>query len=116
MTSPETVSIELDMLDPALIPSPAKIDEIRQIAGEYEGHLLDRPAIGAICRRLIHRLDPDAEYDEERSHRRLAPAPRRVRAGDHFTAAHQPRPGADLPTDRRADPERRVKSPAAYCR
>jgi very-short-patch-repair endonuclease len=63
--SPEAVSIELDMLDPALIPSPAKIDEIRQIAGEYEQHLLDQPAIGSICRRLIHRLDPDAEYDEE---------------------------------------------------
>jgi very-short-patch-repair endonuclease len=63
--SPEAVSIELDMLDPALIPSPAKIDEIRQIAGEYEEHLLDQPAIGSICRRLVHRLDPDAEYDEE---------------------------------------------------
>lgn len=63
--SPEAVSIELDMLDPALITSPAKIDEIRQIASEYEGHLLDQPAIGEICRRLIHRLDPDAEYDEE---------------------------------------------------
>jgi very-short-patch-repair endonuclease len=63
--SPEAVSIELDMLDPALIPSPAKIDEIRQIAGEYEEHLLDQPAIGSICRRLIHRLDPDAEYDED---------------------------------------------------
>src|SRR5246127_3915186 len=63
--SPEAVSIELDMLDPALIPSPAKIDEIRQIAGEYEEHLFDQPSVGSICRRLIHRLDPDAEYDEE---------------------------------------------------
>jgi very-short-patch-repair endonuclease len=63
--SPQAVSIEVDMLDPALISSPAKIDEIRQLAGEYEGHLLDQPAIGAICRRLILRLDPDAEYDEE---------------------------------------------------
>ncbi|MGH3523543.1 MAG: AAA domain-containing protein, partial [Mycobacterium sp.] len=63
--SPQAVSIELDMLDPALIPSPAKIEEIRQLAGEYEGNLLDQPAIGAICRRLILRLDPDAEYDED---------------------------------------------------
>jgi very-short-patch-repair endonuclease len=63
--SPEVVSIELDMLDPALIPSPAKIDEIRQNAGEYEHHLLDQPAIGSLCRRLTHRLDPDAEYDED---------------------------------------------------
>ncbi|MCW2685340.1 MAG: IstB-like binding protein [Mycobacterium sp.] len=53
------------MLDPALISSPAKVDEIRQMAGEYDGHLLDESAIGDICRRLIHRLDPDAEYDDE---------------------------------------------------
>lgn len=63
--SPEAVSVELDMLDPVLISSPAKIEEIRLIASEYEGHLLDQPAIGSICRRLIHRLDPDAEYDED---------------------------------------------------
>ncbi|WP_082754120.1 AAA domain-containing protein [Mycobacterium sp. NAZ190054] len=63
--SPENVSIELDMLDPALIPSPAKIDEIRQLAAEFDGHLLDRPAIGDVCRRLTHRLDAAAEYDED---------------------------------------------------
>jgi very-short-patch-repair endonuclease len=63
-SAPESVSIELDMLEPALITSPAKIDEIRQTAGEYDGHLLDESAIGEVCRRLIHRLDPDAEYDD----------------------------------------------------
>jgi very-short-patch-repair endonuclease len=63
-SSPESVSVELDMLDPALITSPAKIDEIRQLAAEYDRHLLDEVAIGDICRRLIHRLDPDAEYDD----------------------------------------------------
>ena len=52
------------MLDPALISTPAKIDEIRQMAAEYDGHVLDASAIGDICRRLIHRLDPDAEYDD----------------------------------------------------
>jgi hypothetical protein len=64
-SSPEPVSIELDMLDPALISTPAKIDEISQMAAEYDGHVLDPSAIGDICRRLIHRLDPDAEYDDE---------------------------------------------------
>jgi very-short-patch-repair endonuclease len=64
-SAPDSVSIELDMLDPALISSPAKIDEIKALAAEYDGHLLDQPGIGEICRRLIHRLDPDAEYDEE---------------------------------------------------
>ncbi|OBB19763.1 ATP-binding protein IstB [Mycolicibacterium setense] len=65
VSAPDAVSIELDMLDPALISSPAKIDEIKALAAEYDGHLLDQPAIGEICRRLIHRLDADAEYDEE---------------------------------------------------
>ena len=63
--SSQTVSIELDMLDPGLISSPAKIDEIRDAAGEYDAHLLDRTAIGEVCRRLVFLLDPDAEYDEE---------------------------------------------------
>ncbi len=63
--TPDTVSIELDMLDPELIPSPARIDEIRQIASEYDHHLLDRQAIGSICRSLIHLLDPDGQYDED---------------------------------------------------
>jgi very-short-patch-repair endonuclease len=63
--STENVSIELDMLDPAIIPSPAKIEDIRDAAGAYESHLLDQPEIGAICRRLIHRLDADGNYDEE---------------------------------------------------
>ncbi|MHC9290821.1 AAA domain-containing protein [Mycobacterium sp. LTG2003] len=64
-SAPDAVTIELDMLDPALISSPAKMDEIKALAAEYDGHLLDQPAIGEICRRLIHRLDADAEYDEE---------------------------------------------------
>lgn len=65
LSAPDAVSIELDMLDPALISSPAKIDEIKALAAEFDGHLLDQPAIGDICRRLVHRLDADAEYDED---------------------------------------------------
>ena len=62
--SPQSVVIELDMLDPSLVSSPAAIDEIRDAAGEYSAHVLDVAAIGDICRRLIFRLDPDAEYDD----------------------------------------------------
>lgn len=65
VSAQDAVSIELDMLDPALISSPAKLDEIKELAAAYEGHLLDQPAIGEICRRVIHRLDADADYDEE---------------------------------------------------
>lgn len=63
--APESLTLELDMLDPALLTSPAAIDEIRSTATNYEGHLLDHDVVGAICRRLLHRLDPDAEYDPE---------------------------------------------------
>jgi len=63
--SPQSVVIELDMLDPSLISSPAAIDEIRELAGEYDGHVLDATSVGDICRRLIFRLDPDAVYDDE---------------------------------------------------
>jgi very-short-patch-repair endonuclease len=64
VSSPERVSIELDMLGPELIPSPADIDEIRQLGREYDAHLLDQPAMSSICRRLTHLFDPDAQYDE----------------------------------------------------
>lgn len=62
--SPQSVVVELDMLDPSLVSSPAAIDEIREAAGEFSAHVLDVAAIGEICRRLVFRLDPDAEYDD----------------------------------------------------
>jgi AAA domain len=62
--SPQSVVIELDMLDPSLVSSPAAIDEIREAAGEYSAHVLDTAAIGEICRRLIFRLDPDAVFED----------------------------------------------------
>lgn len=62
--SPQSVSIELDMLEPRLVSSPAAIDEIRDSAAAYSAHLLDAAAMGDICRRLIFRLDPDATFDD----------------------------------------------------
>lgn len=76
VSAPDAVSIEVDMLDPALISSPAKLDEIKALAADYDGHLLDQPAIGEICRRLIHRLDADAEYDEDAVEAPTGPSPR----------------------------------------
>ena len=76
VSAPDAVTIELDMLDPVLIASPAKIDELKVVAAEYDGHLLDQPAIGEICRRLIHRLDADAEYDEDAVHAPTGSNPR----------------------------------------
>jgi very-short-patch-repair endonuclease len=76
VSAPESMSIEVDMLDPSLIASPAGIDEIRQLAAEYEGHLLDKVGAGDICRRLVHRLDADAEYDDDALDPPVGTAPR----------------------------------------
>lgn len=61
----EAVTVELDMLDPAVFPSHNKVEDAKHSAAVYEGHLLDQPAIGAICRRVINVLDPAAQYDED---------------------------------------------------
>ena len=61
----DSLTVELDMLDPRLITSPDKIDEIRKLARDYDGHLLDQQLIGDICRRLVHRLDANGAYDDE---------------------------------------------------
>lgn len=74
--APDAVSIELDMLDPAFISSLSKFDEITELAAEYDSHLLDRPAIGEICRRVIHRLDADGEYDEDGTNAPTGTSPR----------------------------------------
>lgn len=61
----DAMSVELDMLDPELVTSPEKIDEIKMLARDYEGHVLDQQGVGNICRRLVHRLDASGSYDEE---------------------------------------------------
>lgn len=61
----EAVTVELDMLDPAVFPSHNKVEDAKHAAAVYEGHLLDQPAIGAICRRVINVLDSAAQYDED---------------------------------------------------
>lgn len=77
VSSQDAVTIEVqEILDPALISSPSKLDEIKELAAEYDGHLLDQPAIGEVCRRLIHRLDADAEYDEDAEHPPSGTSPR----------------------------------------
>lgn len=63
--SRDPLSVEVDMLDARLISNPEAIDEVKTLARAFDGHPLDRSAVGAIARRLVHRLDAEAEYDEE---------------------------------------------------
>ncbi|WP_166789254.1 MULTISPECIES: AAA domain-containing protein [unclassified Cryobacterium] len=63
--SRDPLAVEVDMLDARLITNPESIDEVKSLARAFDGHPLDRSAVAAIARRLVHRLDAEAEYDEE---------------------------------------------------
>ncbi len=73
--------VELDMLDPGLVPNPAHVGEIRALARDLEAHPLHRKETGALARRLVHALDPDGEYRDED----VPPTP-----GPNAVAAHSP--------------------------
>lgn len=64
----ETLSLELDMLDPAVVRDPQRISEIRDAARSLNAHALDRDEASLLGRRLVHCLDPDGQYvDDERA-------------------------------------------------
>lgn len=60
-----TADVELDMLDPGLVPNPKHVNDIRAAARELETHPLHRKETGALIRRLVHALDPDGEYRDD---------------------------------------------------
>jgi hypothetical protein len=60
-----TADIELDMLDPGLVPNPQHIADIRAHARELDTHPLHRKETGALVRRVVHTLDPNGEYRDE---------------------------------------------------
>ncbi|MFL6119733.1 AAA domain-containing protein [Actinophytocola sp.] len=60
-----TADVELDMLDPGLVPNPRHVDEIRAAARDLDTHPLHRKETGALVRRLVHALDPDGEYRDD---------------------------------------------------
>lgn len=63
--SMDTLSLELDMLDPAVIRDPQRISEIRDAARSLEAHALDRDEASLLGRRLVHCLDPDGQYVDD---------------------------------------------------
>ncbi|MBB4907796.1 AAA domain-containing protein [Actinophytocola algeriensis] len=64
--------VELDMLDPGLVPNPRHVGDIRVLARDLEAHPLHRKETAALVRRLVHALDPDGEYRDDDA----APEPR----------------------------------------
>lgn len=77
----DPADVELDMLDPGLIPNPGRINEIRALAGALETHPLSRAGTGPLVRRVVHALDAAGEYHDADT----APAP-----GPHPVAAFAP--------------------------
>ncbi|MDQ3788745.1 MAG: AAA family ATPase, partial [Actinomycetota bacterium] len=57
--------IELDMLDPGLVPNPGHVADIRVLARDLEAHPLHRKESAALVRRVVHALDPDGEYRDD---------------------------------------------------
>ncbi|TDV53807.1 AAA domain-containing protein [Actinophytocola oryzae] len=65
LDSVATADVELDMLDPGLVPNPRHVNEIRAAARELDTHPLHRKETGALARRLMHALDPNGEYRDD---------------------------------------------------
>jgi hypothetical protein len=65
VASAAAADVELDMLDPGLVPNPQHVGDIRVLARDLDTHPLHRKETGALVRRLVHALDPDGEYRDE---------------------------------------------------
>ncbi|CAM3449355.1 AAA domain-containing protein [Nocardioides dubius] len=63
-TGSRALSVELDMLDPALVT--AQVSELRTATLAYEGHPLDHAGIKAEVVRFAHALDSNGAYLDER--------------------------------------------------
>jgi hypothetical protein len=63
--SAATADVELDMLDPGLVPNPGHVNDIRADARDLDTHPLRRKETGALVRRLVHALDPNGEYRDD---------------------------------------------------
>ncbi|HWM04043.1 MAG TPA: AAA domain-containing protein, partial [Actinophytocola sp.] len=65
--SVDAADVELDMLDPGLIPNPRHLAEIRTDIRALAGHPLHRADAGALVRRVVHALDAGGEYRDSDS-------------------------------------------------
>jgi very-short-patch-repair endonuclease len=54
--------VELDMLDPGVVPNPRHVEELRAQAVGLAEHPLHRIESGTLVRRVVHTLDAGGEY------------------------------------------------------
>ena len=72
----ETLTLELDMLDPSLVPNPALTNGVREFARQFGSHPLHRADAGDVIRRLVHALHADASYLDADTPPEISPTPR----------------------------------------
>jgi hypothetical protein len=63
--SVDALTLELDMVDPALQVMPAHIDEVRALAREFEPHPLHRAETGELIQRVVYSLDANGEFHDD---------------------------------------------------
>lgn len=60
----DSLTVELDMLDPGRVPAAHLRRDVVERARVQEAHPLDRAATGDLLRRLVNSLDADGRYDD----------------------------------------------------
>jgi hypothetical protein len=60
----DVLTVELDMLEPALAPAAQLRQDFVERARSHEVHPLDRVVTGDLVRRLVYSLDADGRFDE----------------------------------------------------
>ena len=61
----DVVSLELDMLEPSLLPSSSVMSDIRASVHDFDDHPLSRDDVGRLVRRVVHSLEAGSSYDED---------------------------------------------------
>lgn len=75
------LAVEVDMIDPALIPSREVLHSITDAAADFGASPMDEPAIGDIARAFVNRLSAEGRYEAT-----MSPAP----MGDHPVVSWAP--------------------------
>ena len=61
----ETLTLELDMLDPSLVPSTGHINDVRALARDFDKHPLHQAEAGELVRRVVNSLSASGEYHDD---------------------------------------------------
>ncbi len=71
----ETLSLELDMLDPSRLPATGTVNDVRASVHDFTGHPLSRIEAGRLVRRIVNSLSSEGRYVDEDVAPRSSPEP-----------------------------------------